>query len=134
MEEVKALLEKYGIILVFSDLNRPGCYISEIRTMFVSSDLNDFEKIKVILHEAGHGFLHDDLVGFYKMNEFHSKMEYQADCFMITELVKIYISLTDIDIHQFNYMQFIEQNDLDLAYEDLIKQIAFDYAYQESFG
>lgn len=44
MEEVKALLEKYGIILVFSDLNRPGCYISEIRTMFVSSDLNDFEK------------------------------------------------------------------------------------------
>lgn len=134
MKEVEALLEKYGITLEFIDLEIPGCYISDIKTMFVSEALNNFETIKVILHEAGHGVLHDDLEEIYKMNGFHSKMEYQADCFMITELVRIYISLIDIDIQEFNYIQFIEQNELDFAYEDLIKQVASDYAQQVSFG
>ena len=134
MREVRALLERYGIILKVLDLDGPGYYISGIRTMFVSSFLNDFEAIKVILHEAGHGVLHDDLQEIYKMREFHSKMEYEADYFTMTELVRIYISLTDIDIHEFNYMQFIEQNNLDMSYQDLIKEIAFEYAYQESYG
>lgn len=134
MKEVEALLEKYGITLKLFDLDKPGCYISEVKTIFVCKGLNDFEKIKVILHEAGHGVLHDDLKEIYKIGRFHSKMEYQADCFMITELVRIYISLLDIDIHEFNFMQFIEQNNLDMSYQDLIKEIAFEYAYQESYG
>ncbi|MGM0239438.1 hypothetical protein ID741_002037 [Enterococcus sp. AZ103] len=61
-------------------------------------------------------------------------MEYEAECFMITELVKIYISLADIDIHQFNFMIFIEQNDLGIEYEGLIKQVAYEYAYKQSYG
>ncbi|MDT2493404.1 ImmA/IrrE family metallo-endopeptidase [Enterococcus avium] len=134
MREVRALLEKYGIILKILDLDSPGFYISEISTMFVSSYLNDFEAIKVILHEAGHGVLHDDLQEIYKMSEFHSKMEYEADYFMMVELVKIYIYLADIDINQFNYMQFMEQSELDLRYQDQVKQIAYEYARQELYG
>ncbi|MEQ7298044.1 ImmA/IrrE family metallo-endopeptidase [Enterococcus avium] len=134
MREVRALLEKYGIILKILDLDSPGFYISEIRTMFVSSYLNDFDAIKVILHEAGHGVLHDDLQEIYKISKFHSKMEYEADYFMMVELVKIYIYLADIDINQFNYMQFMEQSELDLRYQDQVKQIAYEYARHELFG
>ncbi|ROZ43616.1 ImmA/IrrE family metallo-endopeptidase [Enterococcus avium] len=102
--------------------------------MFVSSYLNDFDAIKVILHEAGHGVLHDDLQEIYKISKFHSKMEYEADYFMMVELVKIYIYLADIDINQFNYMQFMEQSELDLRYQDQVKQIAYEYARHELFG
>ncbi|MCI1903882.1 MAG: ImmA/IrrE family metallo-endopeptidase [Enterococcaceae bacterium] len=127
MGEMKALLEKYGIILQLVPINKPGYYLTEYKTIFISDQLDDLSQIKVILHEAGHGILHDDLQSLYLLDGFHAKMEYQAERFMLSELLKIYVSMTGMDIQDFDFMKFIEQNGLDPNYQDVIKELAHTY-------
>ncbi|MGM0239439.1 ImmA/IrrE family metallo-endopeptidase [Enterococcus sp. AZ103] len=66
MNDVKALLEKYGIKLIYLDMESSGFYLPEEKTIFVCDTMSDLEKIKVILHEVGHGALHEDLKELYK--------------------------------------------------------------------
>lgn len=127
MNEVKKLLKQFGIKLVLLDLKDAGYYLPKSKTMFVAERLSELDQIKVILHEAGHGILHDDLQILYLLEGFHIKMEYQAERFMLSELLKIYVSMTGMDIQDFDFMKFIEQNDLDPNYQDIIKELAQQY-------
>lgn len=126
MNRVKKLLKSKGIKLIFMDLDNEGYYESEYKTMFVNENLSDFEILKVIYHELGHGVLHDDFSALYKMTVPHFKMEYEADYFMLKLLLLEYMEVNILDPEQVNPVYFIESNDLDPRYEEAIKKILYN--------
>ncbi|EOC6325915.1 ImmA/IrrE family metallo-endopeptidase, partial [Enterococcus faecium] len=53
----------------------------------------------------------------------HSKMEYEADRFMIEKLLDRYIAKSELEPHNINYMKFIEDNNLSVRFEPLVKEL-----------
>lgn len=51
---------------------------------------------KIILHEIGHHLAHKEGAILYRMQRERLKMEHEADCFMLKEEVKNYLSCNDI--------------------------------------
>lgn len=91
-------------------------YISELRTMFVSSKIAEQDRVKVILHELGH---RGHLPHLYQI--FREKHELQANRNMIYHLLK-----AELDEHgseSFNYITFMEKYKLKtIADETMVKE------------
>lgn len=107
MEE---LLEKNGIELVFSELEKNGYYSNKFKTMFVNQELSEERQREVILHELGHFLKHDDYFFLYNNPLFHDKMENEANRYMIQGLIDYYEGC-------FNYSSVIEKYHLGLGWE-----------------
>lgn len=134
MRRFKAVLQKYGIQLKLLNLDSEGYYDSTLKIMFVNEKLSEFEMKKAIYHELGHGVLHDELTALYKMPVPRSKMEHEADFFMIEALLKDYLSVNTIPPEEINPVQFIESNGLDPKYEFTVKEILQEYVLNTGCG
>lgn len=97
-------------------------YISELRTMFVSSKIAEQDRVKVILHELGH---RGHLPHLYPV--FREKYELQANRNMIHHLLK-----AELDEHgseSFNYITFMEKYKLKtIADETMVKEEFYNLA------
>lgn len=125
MDEIKKLLRHYGIKLELIDLDIEGYYEQFTKTMFVNKNMNEFDQIKSIYHELGHGVLHNEISILYKMPVYRSKMEDEADRFMIEKLLDSYMDYNDIEYSDVNPVHFIEICELHNRYEDFVKNLIF---------
>ena len=119
------LLKENNITVAFlDDLDSKGLYIPEKRTIILKSELSSEEQTLVLLHELGH-ILHDgDIPGSYAGYSVpHSKMEYQANDFMLRELLHKYVLTTGEDPADINCVAFLESERLPLCLEDNVKKI-----------
>ncbi|WP_369351005.1 ImmA/IrrE family metallo-endopeptidase [Streptococcus hillyeri] len=97
-------------------------YISELRTMFVSSKIAEQDRVKVILHELGH---EGHLPHLYQI--FREKHELQANRNMIHHLLKA--ELDEYGSECFNYITFMEKYKLKtIADETMVKEEFYNLA------
>ena len=118
------LRENEITVAILDGLDNEGFYIPEKRTIILKSELSKNEQIKVLLHELGHIFNDDKVIGSY--NDFlvpRSKMESKANDFMLRELLENYILRTNTDPTDINCVSFLESERLPMSFEDSVRRI-----------
>lgn len=118
------LRENEITVAILDGLDNEGFYIPEKRTIILKSELSKNEQIKVLLHELGHIFNDDKVIGSY--NGYlvpRSKMESKANDFMLRELLENYILRTNTDPTDINCVSFLESERLPMSFEDSVRRI-----------
>lgn len=108
----KKIVEELKISIVYDDcLESSGHYVAIINTIVINSNLNDYEKEKVLLHELGHAAMHQDNYKLYKLTfSLHSKMESEAEDYMISNFIEEYN-------YQYNYSMMLEEFGVGMGYD-----------------
>lgn len=123
--KIDAFLRENEITVAILDgLDNEGFYIPEKRTIILKSELSKNEQIKVLLHELGHIFNDDKVIGSY--NDYlvpRSKMESKANDFMLRELLENYILRTNTEPTDINCVSFLESEKLPMSFEDSVRRI-----------
>lgn len=122
------IIDELGIDIMEREcLDANGHFIAEINAIVIRSNLSHWERTKTLLHELGHACKHHKDYYLYNIAfSLHSKMEYEADCYMIEKLLDNYLLETELDPQQVNYMKFIEDTNLDPCYESLVKNMLLE--------
>jgi Zn-dependent peptidase ImmA (M78 family) len=128
VEKIKKILHSLEIQLVLLDIEKNGYYDPISKMMIVSSNLPEKEMKKTIIHEIGHDILHRDTRVLYKLTVPRSKMEYEANCFMIKYLLQEYINQFSVTIQQINYLNFLEYYKISFYYRDFVMDLILDLA------
>ena len=118
------LRENEITVAILDGLDNEGFYIPEKRTIILKSELSKNEQIKVLLHELGHIFNDDKVIGSY--NDYlvpRSKMESKANDFMLRELLENYILRTNTDPTDINCVSFLESEKLPMSFKDSVRRI-----------
>ena len=118
------LRENEITVAILDGLDNEGFYIPEKRTIILKSELSKNEQTKVLLHELGHIFNDDKVIGSY--NDYlvpRSKMEYKANDFMLRELLENYILRTNTEPTDINCVSFLESERLPMSFEDSVRRI-----------
>ena len=118
------LRENEITVAILDGLDNEGFYIPEKRTIILKSELRKNEQIKVLLHELGHIFNDDKVIGSY--NDYlvpRSKMESKANDFMLRELLENYILRTNTEPTDINCVSFLESERLPMSFEDSVRRI-----------
>ncbi|TXJ78226.1 ImmA/IrrE family metallo-endopeptidase [Ligilactobacillus salivarius] len=118
------LRENEITVAILDGLDNEGFYIPEKRTIILKSELSKNEQIKVLLHELGHIFNDDKVIGSY--NNYlvpRSKMESKANDFMLRELLENYILRTNTEPTDINCVSFLESEKLPMSFEDSVRRI-----------
>lgn len=118
------LRENEITVAILDGLDNEGFYIPEKRTIILKSELSKNEQIKVLLHELGHIFNDDKVIGSY--NDYlvpRSKMESKANDFMLRELLENYILRTNTEPTDINCVSFLESERLPMSFEDNVRRI-----------
>ena len=118
------LRENEITVAILDGLDNEGFYIPEKKTIILKSELSKNEQIKVLLHELGHIFNDDKVIGSY--NDYlvpRSKMESKANDFMLRELLENYILRTNTEPTDINCVSFLESERLPMSFEDSVRRI-----------
>ncbi|MYU97218.1 ImmA/IrrE family metallo-endopeptidase [Lactobacillus salivarius] len=118
------LRENEITVAILDGLDNEGFYIPEKRTIILKSELSKNEQIKVLLHELGHIFNDDKVIGSY--NDYlvpRSKMESKANDFMLRELLENYILRTNTEPTDINCVSFLESEKLPMSFKDSVRRI-----------
>lgn len=124
-QHIKDLIDKLHIIVKYtSEFESAGVYIPELNWIIINSNLTEHDQFETLLHELGHACQHHDCVELYNSTlASHSKCEYEADRFMLEELVENYMSINNLDASQVNYVNFIVDNNLSTYYIPTLQKI-----------
>lgn len=136
-QRIKDLIDKLHIIVKYtSKFENAGVYIPELNWIIINSNLNEYDQLETLLHELGHACQHHDCVELYNSTlASHSKCEYEADRFMLEELVENYMSINNLDASQVNYVNFIVDNNLSTYYIPTLQKILYTKAKEQKlFG
>lgn len=95
--------------------------------IFVNETLPEEEQKRVVLHELGH-FPQKDYVQLYHNFVQRSKMEAEANNFMVTNIVKEYIEKNDLELEQLNPVKLLEWTGLDTNYQEYVEQFLYAYS------
>lgn len=130
--EISKLIKELGVDIIYvPELDSDGKYIAAINTIVIDDRLNDRHRQIKLLHELGHAAKHQNNYELYNCAySLHSKMENEANEFMLDSLVQSYIRTVDLDGKYLNYMKFIEDNEIDTRYEFVVKELFTKYIYR----
>lgn len=110
MDDIFEVLKVNDVEIVLLDMKSHGYYNTELKVIFINEKLDEDEQKEAILHELGHVLNHKDLVSLYNIPSYRTKMEYEANKYMITYLIN------ESD-GQFNYSNVLENYNLGLGWE-----------------
>ena len=92
--------------------------------IIVNSTLREEEQNQAILHELGHNVHDKEIAGSYKNDDkVHSKMESNANRYMLQETLRQYCAETDIDLQDINSIKFLEHHNLNLNLDEIIRAL-----------
>ena len=115
MRIIAEKLEELKIDLLLMDIEKPGYYISDSKTIIASNKLDEIGLKEVILHELKHIMDHEDYIILYQKSfAIHSKLECEATNYMISELI-------NESEGYFNYTNVISKYKLSMGFEDILK-------------
>lgn len=110
MKLLKERLKELGVELVVYEMEKRGYYVPAWRKIFVNQNLSEEEMKQVIIHELKHVLDHSDYVSLYNTFSNHSKMETEANTYMVNYMIKENEGL-------YNYSELIENYDIRMGYE-----------------
>lgn len=126
MQILEKVLNECGIEIIAVNMDSDGCYVSELNSIFINSSLSEDERKKVIYHEIKHVVDHKEFIELYKIFYFRTKMEYEADCHMVQNLLDDFIEQNHLDPADVNIFAFIEYFGLDTKWEPMLKKTLLD--------
>lgn len=132
---IKELIDALGATIVYDDnMDKDAYCITMFSIIVVNSNLTEFEQKKAILHELKHIASHKHEVDLYNIAfSLHSKMEYQAECFMVEELLDDYIQKTGLEPSQVNRITFLESCNIDASFENFVHNRLSQYINRLGF-
>ncbi|MDV2579448.1 ImmA/IrrE family metallo-endopeptidase [Enterococcus faecalis] len=122
--QIKELIKALGVIVIYDEIENDAYYMARFNLIVVNFRLSEFNQKKALLHELGHACEHQENYPLYKTAfALRSKMEYEANCFMIEKLLDEYLDRTGIAPERVNYLRFLEDAKIDLSFELYTKKL-----------
>ncbi len=87
MKDLVDELKEKGIEVKFMEMHAKGCYIPGIKMIFIDQNLSEEEMKLTLYHELKHGMDHTEFENLYKMQVWHSKMEAEANTYMLNRII-----------------------------------------------
>lgn len=131
MQLLETVLNECGVGIAYVEMESDGCYIEEEHIIFVNCSLSQEDRRKTIYHEIKHVVDHKEFIELYKIFYFRTKMEYEADRFMIENLVYDFLSECHIDPYQINIFSFMDYYELDYNCESTIRNLILEMVRNE---
>lgn len=125
---VTKIIDELSVTVKYENIKRPGYYIAKLNIIVINSNLSEFEQTKTLLHELGHASKHFNNYKMYNLAfSLHSKMENEAEEFMIERMIEVRLSDPDFNPATFNSFNFLESYKLDLSYEPVVREFMTNY-------
>lgn len=102
-------------------LDTPACYVPAWNTIFVDTDLSPLQRKYVLKHELEHIHQSPDLYSASPTE--HIKLEFEANCQMVSEMLDDYMEETGQDINEINYAKFMETSNINSCCESAVKYV-----------
>ncbi|MBE6171025.1 MAG: ImmA/IrrE family metallo-endopeptidase [Enterococcus casseliflavus] len=127
--EVNEIIDELGVTIIETPrLDSDARYIAIMNTIVLDARLSDHVKTLRLLHELGHAAKHKNNYVLYKKTfALHSKMENEAEEFMIEKMLEVTVNNPDFEPSSFNYVNFLESYEIELRYEPFVKQFMTNY-------
>lgn len=127
--EVNQIVAELGVTIMETPrLDSDAKYIAIMNTIVLDARLSDRVKLLRLLHELGHAAKHKNNYVLYKRTfALHSKMENEAEEFMIEKMLEVTLGNPEFDPGSFNYVNFLESYEIELRYEPFVKQFMTKY-------
>lgn len=128
-KEINAIIQQLGILIMYvPQLDGLGQYIASLNAIVLDSRLEERERLLVLLHELGHASKHaGNCVLYNRTFALHSKMENEADEFMITKLIEAKVNEPDFEPSSFSITDFLDSYEIDYSYECFVKKFIVKY-------
>lgn len=127
--EVNEIIAELGVTITETPrLDSDAKYIAIMNTIVIDARLSDHVRLLKLLHELGHAAKHKNNYVLYKRTfALHSKMENEAEEFMIEKMLEVTLGNPEFDPGSFNYLNFLESYEIELRYEPFVKQFMTKY-------
>lgn len=116
-------------------MDADGHYIAAINTIVLDSSLSERKEKVTLLHELGHAAKHMRNYELYNLTfSLRSKMEQEAEEFMIEQMIETRLYDPDFSPEAFNSINFLESYDLDFKYKPIVKNFMAQHIDDEQKG
>lgn len=132
MRKIKDILADYDIQIERSELSEDAVYDPLTNNIYIGKNSSGIILRNAILHEAGHGILHNEYKVLYHSTAVsHLKMESEANKFMVNYLVQEYLETYGTDV-PVNIYDFMRNNQIEEKNELLVKSAFLKAGFQHS--
>lgn len=127
--ELNEIIDELDVTIIETpELDSDAKYIAVMNTIVLDSRLSERIKLLRLLHELGHAAKHKNNYMLYKRTyALHSKMENEAEEFMIEKMLEAKLNEPDFDPSSFNYINFLESYEIETRYEPVVKEFMTKY-------
>lgn len=110
--KIKKIINELGVKVIYDErLEDEGHYIPFLNIIVINNKLLEFDQKKALLHELGHACKHKEEYVLYKTTyTYLSKMESEANNYMISELIKEHDGI-------YNYGQLIDTFNVNMGWD-----------------
>lgn len=134
--KINEIISQLNVSVVRKEkMDADGHYIAAINTIVLDSSLSERKEKVTLLHELGHAAKHMKNYELYNLTfSLRSKMEQEAEEFMIEQMIETRLYDPDFSPEAFNSINFLESYDLDFKYESIVKQFMVQHIDDEQKG
>ncbi|MFS1058706.1 ImmA/IrrE family metallo-endopeptidase [Enterococcus casseliflavus] len=134
--KINDIISQLNVSVVHKEkMDADGHYIAAINTIVLDSSLSERKEKVTLLHELGHAAKHMRNYELYNLTfSLRSKMEQEAEEFMIEQMIETRLYDPDFSPEAFNSINFLESYDLDFKYETIVKQFMAQHIDDEQKG
>lgn len=126
---IKRIVDELNVVVRYdSSMKKDAYYLSSLNLIVINSNLPEIAQVLALLHELGHACKHHGNYKLYNQTfALHSKMENEAEEFMIEKMIEVRTEDPDFNPATFNSVNFLESYDLDMKYEPVVKEFMTHY-------
>lgn len=126
---IKKIVEILQVTVRYTtEIKKDAYCFPNLNLIIINSCNSEREQQKNLLHELGHLAKQRNNYQLYNLTfALHSKMENEAEEFMIEKMLEVKLNDPDFEPSSFNYINFLESYDIETRYEPVVKDFMTKY-------
>lgn len=125
---IEEIVKELGVIVTYDEIEKSAYFLASFNLIVVNCKLSSFQKKIALLHELGHACKHKNNYVLYKKTfSLHSKMEKEAEEFMIEKMIEARFNDPEFELSTFSVTNFLESYQIDYNYEPIVKEFMTRY-------
>lgn len=126
---IKKIVEMLQVTVQYTtEIKKDAYCFPNLNLIIINSCNSEREQQKNLLHELGHLAKQRNNYQLYNLTfALHSKMENEAEEFMIEKMLEVKLNDPDFEPSSFNYINFLESYDIETRYEPVVKDFMTKY-------